>query len=244
MNDTATATMHSKPIGFVFIHGAGLSGRIWEPVVRQLGHPYLLADFPHRQGPAASRRHLTLHDYTTHIQAQIEAWNERPFVIVAHSIGAIPALQIAASMRDRLAGFAAVGAAVPADGGSFLSTMPPAKRALMHVLLRAFGTQPPEAAIRSGLCNDLTAEQTEQVVRGFAPESLHLYTDRAEAPIPNVPKLYIKLTNDRELSLSRQDGIISRFAPERVETLEAGHLPMLSKPDELRRVLTGFFGLK
>ncbi|CAG7646850.1 alpha/beta fold hydrolase [Paenibacillus allorhizosphaerae] len=240
MNPTVTEEQSLESIGFVFIHGAGLNSGIWKTVANQLEYPYLLVDFPQRQSPKAMRHHLTLHDYTTHIQKQIEAWKVKKFVIVAHSLGGIPALQIASAMQDRLAGFAAVGAAIPANGGSFLSIMPPAKRAMMHVLLRVFGTQPPESAIRSGLCNDLTAEQTEEIVRGFAPESIRVYTDRTEAPIPNAPKLYVKLTNDREFGLPQQDRIISHLAPDHVELLDAGHLPMLSKPNELHRALTDF----
>ncbi|MBD0383221.1 alpha/beta fold hydrolase [Paenibacillus sedimenti] len=227
-------------IGFVFIHGAGLESRIWGQVVTGLESPSLLVDFPEREGDKTIRQSLSLQDYITHIKQQIQAWDVLKFVIVAHSLGGVLALKIAEDFSDRLVGFVAVGATIPSQGGSFLSVLPFAQRTLMRVLLRAFGTQPPESAIRKGLCNDLSPDQANEVVRGFAPESVRVYTDRIEALPPRVPKLYLKLMNDQEMNPSHQDKMIANLAPQHVEVLESGHLPMLSKPDELRFALNSF----
>lgn len=229
-----------EQIGFVFIHGAGLESRIWEQVAAGLKTPFLLVDFPQRQGAKALREGLTLQDYTTYIKQQIEAWEVKRFVIVAHSIGGVLALKIANEVSDRLAGFVAIGATIPKQGGSFLSVFPFAKRMLLSALLRAFGTQPPESAIRNGLCNDLSPEQATEVVRSFVPESVRIYTDRVEVPVPNVSKLYLKLANDKELHPSQQDRMISNLAPHDIKILETGHLPMLSKPNEVRLALESF----
>lgn len=57
---------------------------------------------------------------------------------------------------------------------------------------------------------------------------------------PNVPKLYLKLAKDQELRLSEQDKMIAILDPQNIEILETGHLPMLSKPNELRLALNTF----
>lgn len=36
----------NEQIGLVFIQGAGLKSRIWEPVVSEMKSPFLLVDFP------------------------------------------------------------------------------------------------------------------------------------------------------------------------------------------------------
>jgi hypothetical protein len=64
------------------------------------------------------------------------------------------------------------------------------------------GTKPPDSAIRAGLCNDLSPEQALEIVRGFVPESIRVYTDRVDVSTPAVPKLYVKLTKDKELGPS------------------------------------------
>lgn len=232
----------NKEIGFVFIHGAGLEGRIWSNVAEGLGQPSLLLDFPLRKGPVDSRSDLALDDYVSHMEHQVSQWGIQRFVIVAHSLGGVLALKLASKFSDRLAGFVAVGAAIPKNGGSFVSVLPFPKRMLMTAILRKWGTKPPESVIRAGLCNDLSEEQTAGLVQGFVPEAIRVYTDRAHAAVPAVPKLYVKLTKDKEFPSSLQNKMISHLSPHSVEQLESGHLPMLSKPGDLRRILQSFLG--
>ncbi len=147
-------------------------------------------------------------------------WDVQHIVIVAHSLGGLPALCVAQALSHRLVGFVAVGAAIPRSGKSFMSVLPIPKRWLLPFVLRKWGTRPPESAIRSGLCNDLAPEQADDVVRSFVPESLRIYTAPVHALPPTVPKL----------------------SPQSVRILDTGHLPMLSDPDGLRTVLHGFVG--
>lgn len=229
-----------EKIGFVFIHGAGLQGRVWEKVTDGLGYPALLAEFPLRDAAYESRRQLALQDYVTHIRKQIMEWEVDRIVLVAHSLGGVVALQLASELSGRLAGLVAIAAAIPKKGGSFVSVLPLPQRVFMPVLLRTAGTRPPEAAIRSGLCSDLSEEQAEDVVRSFVPESVRVYTDRIEASAPEVPTLYIRLSKDKEFSLPMQNKMIANLMPQQVDDLDAGHLPMLSEPDKLRAMLQSF----
>lgn len=226
--------------GFVFIHGAGLEGRVWEQVTDGLGFHALLADFPLRDKTYESRRRLTLQDYVKYIRDQVLEWNADRIVLVAHSLGGVLALQLAAELSERLAGFVAVSAAIPKQGGSFLSTLPLPQRILLPLLLRTAGTKPPASVIRSGLCSDLSAEQAEDIVRGFVPESVRVYTDRIDASAPEAPKLYIRLKKDKEFGLPLQNKMITNLSPQHVYDLDAGHLPMLSQPDQLRAMLQRF----
>lgn len=240
MNLIRNEERNGEPIGLVFIHGAGLNSRIWESVASGLRHPCLFIDFPAVGPGAVSRQKLSLRDYTDHIRQQIAAWDVRKFVLVAHSLGGVLALRVAADWPERLVGFIAVGAAIPENGGSFLSTLPRAKRLLLGAMLRIVGTRPPEAAIRQGLCGDLLPEQATEVVRSFIPESVRVYTERIGAPVPNVPKLYVLLERDAEFALPLQQQMASNLAAHETARLETGHLPMLSRPDELRRLLLEF----
>lgn len=110
----------------------------------------------------------------------------------------------------------------------------------MSAILRTIGTKPPESVIRTGLCNDLSPDQAAEIARGFTPEAVRVYTDRIHVSVPNVPKLYVKLTQDKELSPSLQDQMISNLSPQSVRSLETGHLPMIKDPDGLRAILEDF----
>lgn len=230
----------SEKIGFVFIHGAGLEGLVWSKVVEGFDHPCLLAEFPQRKSSLDSRSGLSLGDYVTHMKRQVDDWGIRKIVIVAHSLGGVLALELASLMTDRLAGIVAIGAAIPKNGGSFLSALPFPQRILMSVILRAAGTKPPDSSIRTGLCNDLSPDQAAEVIKGFIPEAVRVYTDRINVPVPDIPKLYVKLNKDKEFSPSLQDKMISNFAPQSVCSLNTGHLPMISNPEGLRSILLEF----
>ena len=106
--------------------------------------------------------------------------------------------------------------------------------------MRLAGTAPPAAAIRAGLCGGLAAEQADAIVSGFAPESVRLYSDRCGAAVPDVPRLYVKLTEDKEFGIPLQERMIANFAPHEVKALASGHLPMLGKPNELADILESF----
>ncbi|RED58157.1 alpha/beta fold hydrolase [Cohnella lupini] len=229
-----------RNIGIVFIHGAGLDGRVWDQVAQGLDIPCLQVEFPKGRQGMDSRRGLSLDDYVAGVQRQIENWGVDRFVIVAHSLGGVVGLQVANRMSDRVVGFVAVGAAIPNKFGSFLSTLPLPKRLLMSLILRTVGTKPPESAIRAGLCGDLSKEQADEVVKGFIPESVKVYTDSVVSALPSVPKLYVKLNRDREFGQALQEKMIRNLSTERTVRLDTGHLPMLSDPDSLRAIIRDF----
>lgn len=230
----------SEEIGFVFIHGAGLESLVWNKVVEDFKHPCLLANYPGRKGSLDSRSDLTLEDYVAHIKQQVDNWGTHHIVLVAHSLGGVLALKLASLLSDRLAGIVAVGAAIPRNGGSFLSALPFPQRLLLPVILRAAGTKPPASSMRTGLCSDLSPEQAAGIIEGFIPEAVRVYTDRINVPIPSVPKLYVSLSKDKEFSPSLQDKMISNFTPQTVRNLETGHLPMISDPEGLKSILEEF----
>lgn len=230
----------SEKIGFVFVHGAGLKGQIWSKVVEGFGYPFLLAEFPQRERSFDSRSGLSLEDYVTHMKRQIDEWGNHNIIFVAHSLGGVLSLRLASLLSDRLAGMIAVGAAIPKSGGSFFSALPLPQRLLMPMILRAAGTKPPESSLRTGLCNDLSPDQTAEIIKGFIPEAVRVYTDRIDVPVPDVPKLYVKLIKDREFSPTLQEKMIANFAPQTVRSLDTGHLPMISNPEGLKSILEEF----
>ncbi|MFC4598252.1 alpha/beta fold hydrolase [Cohnella hongkongensis] len=236
----AVTNRTQREIGLVFVHGAGLNGRIWERVADGLNYPCLFAEFPGRDGEEERRLKLTLKQYTDTVVRQVEEWGVGRIVLVAHSLGGLAALQAAEELQNRMAGFVAVGAAIPKPGGSFLSALPWPKRTILSLLMRKMGTKPPESAIRAGLCSDLSPEDADSVVKGFVPEAFRVYTDRFDGPLPDVPRLYIRLEKDKEFGSSLQARMIRNFAPQQVRTLETGHLPMLGDPAGLRKLLLEF----
>jgi pimeloyl-ACP methyl ester carboxylesterase len=206
----------------------------------ELDLPYLLTDFPAREGVEGGTKGLGLADYVGHLRGQVDEFPAERIALVAHSLGGVVALKLAGGLSDRVAGFVGVGAAIPREGGSFVSSLPLPKRALTTVLMRVAGTKPPESAIRQGLCSDLDRQAADEVVRRFVPESRAVYFERSVAPAPDVPRMYVCLTEDREFGVPLQRAMASNLGASDVREVASGHMPMLSRPEELTSVVSGF----
>lgn len=229
-----------EKVALVFIHGAGLDGRIWQEVANGLDQPCLMVEYPDRGDTGEALKGLRFTDYVAHLRKQVDEQRYHRIVIVAHSLGGALGLRLAAELSGQVAGFVAIGAAIPQNGGSFVSALPFPKRLLLSAIMKLLGTKPPESVIRAGICNDLPPEVTDEIVRRFTPESVRVFTDRTDSLIPSVPKLFIKLTKDKQLDPALQQQMIANLSPHMIRSLETGHLPMLSDPEGLRSALLDF----
>jgi pimeloyl-ACP methyl ester carboxylesterase len=226
--------------GIIFIHGAGLSSWVWDEVKALIRFPALLIDFPNR-AKDYNTSELKFGDYINSIIRQIDRWNVEKFILVTHSIGGCLGLEVAEFFKSRIIGFVAIASAIPIKGDSFISCLPYPQRIILPLILKIAGTKPPKRAIEKGMCSDLTREQTKMIYERFIPESKDLFFEKCNAPIPDTKRLYIKLAYDRELPLSVQERMAENLNAHRVITLHSGHLPMLSKPAVLVRMLTRFY---
>lgn len=230
--------MNNK-IGMVFIHGAGLNGSIWDELLKEISIPFLVIDFPNKRA-GKEIDILTFDDYVSAATNQIRNWEKDHFIIVAHSIVACIGLKIANHFKAELKGFVAVGSVIPKNGNSFISSLPFPQQFIMPIIIRLFGTKPPQKSIESELCNDLTAEQTIKIVNEFTPESKALYITKINFNLPDSNRLYVKLKNNKSMSITLQDKMAINLNANKIITIDSGHLPMLSKAKPLAVILSDF----
>lgn len=230
----------SSDHGLVYIHGAGLGAWIWEDLTQVHNVPHLAVSFPDRDRNTAVRDKLGLKAYVNHVCQQIEGWPVRNFIIVSHSIGGVVGLEVASNFSDRVIGFIGICAAIPKPGGSFISCYPVHQRIIQQALMRFVGTKPPDPAIRRSLCAGLSEEQTSRVIDQFTPESRGLFVDSCNTDMPRVPTLYIRTTDDKEFGDSIQEVMIDNLEADKVVSIDSGHMPMLSNPRKLAKILSNF----
>ena len=227
-------------IGMVLIHGAGLNNSIWNDVVKDYNIPCLMIEFPNKNTPPNKVNNLQFDDYVSATVKQIKNWKHEQFIVVAHSIGAIIGLAIADQFKNQIKGFVAIGSVIPKSGDSFTSTLPFPQKLIVPILLNFFGTKPPSKTLEAELCNDLTPEQTHKIVNEFTPESKNLYTTKVNFKIPQIPRLYIKIEQDNSIPANLQDKMASNLKADKIVSINSGHLPMLSQPQQLAKILNEF----
>jgi len=228
-------------LGLVFIHGAGLGAWVWGDVIKRLPFPSLAIHFPGRGLPVSMASATpTLEDYVSSAMEQLHGFAPQQLVLVCHSVGGLVGLDLAAQLGNRVAGFVALGAVIPPPGGSYLQVLPRGTQILMKWLINFWGTKPPDGVIKASLCADLGSEHTSQVVRDFVPESRRLYFDPTRYTVVPRRSLYIVLKYDQAVAVSLQRSMIARLRPQNAVELMAGHLAMLSEPDEVADLLRGY----
>jgi len=226
--------------GIIFIHGAGLGSFIWNVMKLLINYPVLAIDFPNREVIEKINYNLTFDDYTKSAVEQIEKFNKDKIIIVTHSIGGCLDLKLTDYFKDKITGFVGIGSIFPSNGKSFVSCFPFPQNYLMPLILRILGTKPPKKSIEQELCNDLTPEQTSEIVKRFTPEAKRLYTTNVHHKNIASKTLYIKLNNDKSLSLQLQEKMAKEMNIYNIATLDSGHLPMISRPKELADILNDF----
>jgi pimeloyl-ACP methyl ester carboxylesterase len=84
-----------------FLHGAGLNAHTWDTTVLALGLPALAIDLP-GHGDSSWRSDLAYvgRSLAPDVAAGIEAWTDRPQVLVGQSLGGMTAAAVAASRPD------------------------------------------------------------------------------------------------------------------------------------------------
>jgi len=230
----------SENIGAVFIYGAGFSNFIWQDVKPLIKYPALYIEFPNREEGEKDNYGLSLDDYLASAMSQIEKWDKDKIVFITHSIGGCLGLKLADFYKENIAGFVGIGSAIPVSGKSFVSCQSFPQNFLMPILLRLFGTKPPQKVIEREVCNDLTSNQTSEVVTRFTPEAKDLYTTKLEYDYLEPNSLYIKLLEDQGFPARLQDEMVLNLKAKRVITMKSGHLPMLSQSKELSKILNKF----
>ncbi|WP_203601683.1 alpha/beta hydrolase [Streptomyces sp. SID9727] len=223
---------------FVLVAGAWLDESAWDEVVPALraaghgAHPLTLSGLGgKRERPVGRQTHVT------DIVAEVERLDLRDVVLVGHSYSGIPVGQAAERLGDRTARVVFVDASVPADGESFVSAWWQGPAALQGQLDANGGLWAvPEADEFED--QELTGEQIARFRKGATPHPGAALADPAvlDRPLAELPATYVKCLLDGP---EPGEDVARLLTSERWEliTMDTGHWPMFSRPDELAAVL-------
>jgi pimeloyl-ACP methyl ester carboxylesterase len=223
--------------GVVLVHGSNLSAACWEPVIEHLNASTVAVDLPGRGGRPADIVAVTLDDCVEAVIESADAAGLNRFVLVGHSLGGVVITEIAGRYPGRIGGLVYVGALVPAPGASAATIV------FGEDLPVDEPRMPTEDRAKLFFANDMTDGQWAEAWTQFVPDSALLWNARLRSYPGEVAVTFVSMTDDvgvpPQLALQMIENV---GAPVTHRVLSAGHLVMLTRPQELAKAINAALG--
>ena len=217
-----------KKVSIIFVHGLWADGSCWceiAPALIAEGHEVISV-----QNPLS-----TLADDVAATQRAI-AKLEAPIVLVGHSWGGV--VITAAGNNSKVKALVYVAAFAPEENesiGELTKEYPVA--ILQHLEFVDGYLWLTKEGIQKHIAADLTIKQWEDIHYKQAPSPALLLGEKMNNPAwKEKSSWYIIAKNDHAISPVLQDIMAKRICA-RITELETSHLPMLSKPEEILKVI-------
>ncbi|WP_245872673.1 alpha/beta fold hydrolase [Deinococcus planocerae] len=204
------------------------------------GHTVVTPDLPGHGADQTPEDEVTLDACT---RAVVRAVGDRMgVVLVGHSFGGVVTAQVAEHLPERVGHLVYLAAPVLPDGQSNaeVSQGDPASLLNPNAVLEDGMIRFPTEWIGPGLCNDCTPQDVRTIrerVRPFPPGLLLMPVHLTPERFGRVPKYDLLAARDQTVSYGFQRATQARLAFAGSHTLDASHMPMLSRPDELVAIL-------
>lgn len=213
----------------LFLTGGGLPGWIWDQVRAYVREGTEVVQFPDGTG--------TLKE---HAQLVIEAMppGEEQVTLVAHSVSATVAAQVASMVPRRLDGVLLISSLLPPRGKSLVDVLPLVGPKLVAPQLVKSGLKLSERRIRAMLPG-VAEVVIDKLLREMGAFSGRVLADATGEPHWPARRGYVLTTQDTAMPAGMQSRVAKRFDAT-IYQLETGHLPMLTKARELARIIERF----
>jgi pimeloyl-ACP methyl ester carboxylesterase len=222
----------------VLVGGAFLGAWAWERVTPRLTraghdvHPLTLTGFGDRAHLGSAATTLTTH--ATDITAAIEVARLRDVVLVAHSYAGAPATVAANTIPGRVARVVYLAAVLPQAGKTLFDIVPPGvEEAIMRTVedgrIPVMSDEIVDANFGE---HGLTPQDRAWLRDRGVGQPVNTYRDPAPADLSAVEKLprtFIACTGD--------PGDPPAPPGHDLLTIESGHWPMITRPEELARII-------
>ncbi len=227
---------------FVLVHGGFVGGWCWEkvvPLLEEAGHRVEAPDLPGHGDDHTPIPQVSLQGYAERISEVLDAQPE-PVVLVGQSSGGVAISQAAEQRPDKVEMLVYVGAFLLRDGETILSASENDTESLVlsNLVMSEDGSSATLQgdAIGEALFADCSDEDVERAKPRFGPQALAPLATPVSLTEENygrVPRVYIETLKDRAISPWLQKEMYERVPCRQVISMETGHLPLYSAPEEL-----------
>ncbi len=230
---------------FVLVHGSWQGAWCWRGIERRLiakGHDAVAIDLPAHGEDHSAPETITLQDYVDRTVQAVHASKDRP-ILVGHSMGGAIVSQAAESIPGGVRALVCVAALVPSGGSTMMKFVdgfdPEYLAQILWAPDRRTARLTPEGA-RLFLYTHCPAEAIESSLPLVTVEPVAPYETPLRLTAANfgsVPRYYIECLQDRVVPIALQGAVHSEIRFDRVFSLDTGHAPYYSTPDELALIL-------
>jgi len=230
---------------YVLVHGGGFAGSCWDELRPHLDRPSTAVDLPGRGRHPADLASVTIGDFVAAVVGDIVSADLTDVTLVGHSLAGLTLPGVAEAAPARIRQLVFVSCAVPPHGtaladvlGEFSPTVAEVVQGIGDAVVDGEGALHPDLA-RAMFCSDMDEEQTLATLARMGPESLSVLAEPADLTGLDqpIPRTYVRLGRDASIAPAVQDRMIGNIPGCAVRDLDAGHMAMISRPEELAAVL-------
>lgn len=231
---------------FVLVHGAWHGAWCWRklvPELEKLGHTAAPIDLPGLGDDRTPASGVTLDDYAARIVRALDTQPE-PVILLGHSMGGIAITAAAEQCPGKIRWLAYLTAFLPREGESLimLEERNGDPRVPPHIIpdKENFIARINLDKVDELFYHDCSAEDAAYAKARIRPQSFLPLTAPVQISDTNfgkIPRAYIECTDDRAIVVAFQREMLRASPCDRVFSLNTGHAPFLSAPQELARIL-------
>lgn len=234
---------------FLFLHGSWHGAWCWHKVLPRIhaaGHTATAIDLPGRGRAPRPAFAVGLPQMVRAAAAALPAGE--PTTVVVHSRYGIVASSLAERAPERIARTIYLASFMLPSGARVVDYLPDRASLLtgrIDVNRIALWDRLQPEAYRDALYADCSDGDVALARALLVREPVRPALSRlrlTDARYGRVPRAYIRLTQDRAVSLALQDRLLNETAVDRVASLDASHSAYLSRPDELAATILALAG--
>ncbi len=231
---------------FVLVHGAWQAPYVWDVVKSQLeskGQKVIVVELPAHGSDMTSPAAVSIDVYRDKVIAAILNVNGK-VILVGHSMGGVVVTAVAEKIPSRIEKLVYIGAFLPANGQSLMDLAMTDAQSILGPNLIPSKDQLTLDVVHDKIidifCQDASADVQQEVLAKFRVEPAIPFGNKVtltDANFGSVTKYYIHTAQDHAVGIDLQNRMATAAHITKTYSLDTGHSPFLSKPDQVTAVL-------